>query len=142
MTITERYTAVIDMVFGGRHHVDVKEESERHLRLNASGTFATFDFDELTRMVLAAHKYAIRVQVQQGGPGMMRVYLHPRLRKGAMNARHPDLFQLIEKCQLCMADSRQYEEPVAKPEVPALPAPTAAQVVDGTESVMRNGMQA
>jgi len=58
---------------------------------------ATFDFDELTRLVFLAHDHCIRAQVMTGGPRGLRIAIWKREREGGIARRHPTLDQAMEK---------------------------------------------
>lgn len=52
---------------------------------------ATWDFDQLTRLVLAAHDECVRVQVAPSSPRYLRISMSPRARSGGMSERHPTI---------------------------------------------------
>ena len=58
---------------------------------NHHGQLATFDFDELTRLVFMAHDKCVRVGVEHGGLKALRIAIWPRNREGGMSMRHPDI---------------------------------------------------
>lgn len=65
---------------------------------NASNTFASYDFDGLTRAVVMAHDRCIRFAIEPSGPGMLRLHVHKRhKRDGRMHERHPTLEEHIVK---------------------------------------------
>lgn len=91
-----RIAWVTDVVFDGNHHIP----SPRYLRLvdrpAASfliypRTIASFDFSEMTRLVVAAHEAAVRVEIGVGGFRELELFLYARERQGGMAERHPDL---------------------------------------------------
>lgn len=57
------------------------------------GGFATFDGDQLTRLVLLAHAACIRVSLKAVGPGYGRLYFSQRQREGDFMDRHPTIEQ-------------------------------------------------
>jgi hypothetical protein len=64
----------------------------------------TFDSDWLTRLVIAAHEYAVRMEIgatSNGNlPGGMAITLYQRAHDGdSFYSRHPDLKELIGLCQ-------------------------------------------
>ena len=59
--------------------------------INHYGQLATFDFNELTRLVFMAHDKCIRVGIEHGGPRALRIAIWPRLGEGSMSTRHPDI---------------------------------------------------
>lgn len=87
-------------LFFGFHHVHGKlHEWGYGIALNTSqtGSFATFDFDGLTRAVLMAHDRMIRFSIEPSGPGMLKLVLHKRhKRDGYMSEKHPTIEQAIE----------------------------------------------
>lgn len=58
----------------------------------------TFDFDHLTRLVLAAHKHRVRVEIEAGNMQGVRIIFWPRDERGeSMSDRHPTLEELAAK---------------------------------------------
>lgn len=95
-----RAEAVLACVFGGLHNCpEIKKvpgEGGRWEVLCRS-TLSTFDFDGMTRLVIAAHDNCVRASVMPGGPAAMKIMLHDRKgRTGNMCHRHPTLEQAIE----------------------------------------------
>ena len=90
-------------VFGGSHHWPRIKKCGvlyPYWELNYYGDLATYDSDSLTRLVVAAHQYCLRVSIGQSGPGMVKVTLHNRtVRVGRLHERHPDLEELAETCK-------------------------------------------
>jgi hypothetical protein len=66
------------------------------LSLNKGG-LSTFDFDELTGLVIHAHKELVRVSIIPSGPRMLGVTLFKRQADGRMNERHPGIADLVER---------------------------------------------
>ncbi|WP_017993889.1 hypothetical protein [Rhizobium leguminosarum] len=63
--------------------------------VRASG-LATFDFDQLTRLVVGAHDNCIRLEVSPSGPRMLMLRMWPRQkRSGQMHERHPTIEEAI-----------------------------------------------
>lgn len=83
--------------YRGEHHFPGKIKpyglgwSMSHL-----GSLATFDDNDLTRLVLLAHERCVRVQVEQGGPYRLRIAIWKREREGYIYERHPTIEQAIE----------------------------------------------
>lgn len=101
---------------------------DKYMIVRMKQTLATFDMSELTNLVLAAHKRAVRVEVSAevyrwidtesflseyvdggwhetrehpSGPGAcLRVALHARQREGSGWERHPDLEALAKMCSI------------------------------------------
>jgi hypothetical protein len=84
--------------YGGEHHFpsDLKPYGFGW-SMSHFGSMATFDFNELTRLVLLAHERCIRAEISQGGPNRLRIAIWKREREGAMHERHPTIEQAIEE---------------------------------------------
>lgn len=67
------------------------------LKVNVrTGGFATWDFDQLTRLVIGAHDDCIRMLISPSGPGMLCLSFWPREdREGKMAKRHPTIEEAI-----------------------------------------------
>lgn len=87
-------------LFFGFHHITGKlHEWGGGIRLNATNvdSFATFDFDGLTRAVVMAHDRMIRLEICPSGPGMLGITLFKRhAREGRMHERHPTMEDAIK----------------------------------------------
>ena len=97
MTVEERMEAVLCDTFLGIHHCPpIKKHEPGYWTVNAY-TLATFDFDNLTRLVLSAHHHCIRAQVSPGGPKGVKISLHARCgRDGGFSCRHPGILQHMQ----------------------------------------------
>lgn len=86
----------------GIHNVQANwERAEFHPRflrvvIRCHG-WATFDFSELTRLVIAAHDACVRVQIEPRARDYLAVFLSPRDRDATgMASRHPTIEQAVE----------------------------------------------
>lgn len=91
-----RIAWVTDVVFGGNHHTPTPHElsaspTDAFVCIRLHGTIGSFDFSEMTRIVVAAHEAAVRAEVTVGGFRQLELMLHARVRTGGMATRHPDL---------------------------------------------------
>lgn len=90
-------------LFYGFHHMRVERVKEWGTGIAYSDStrgLSTFDYSNLTRIVLMAHKRCIRVEIAPSGPGLIKLILHKRKgTKGKMHERHPDLNELIAMCE-------------------------------------------
>lgn len=65
-------------VFGGKHHIDATLH-ERYRGVWSINRYAgdlglcTYDGNDLTRLVLAAHEFAYRLSIQPSGPRLLRI---------------------------------------------------------------------
>jgi hypothetical protein len=84
----ERALAVIQCAFGGEHHVDklswhngeAGSLLDSRCEFRTFGSLATWDYNELTRLVVAAHDYCVRADVRPAGRRSLGVMLSDRLR--------------------------------------------------------------
>jgi len=56
---------------------------------------STFDFDRLTRLVLAAHEYRVRIAVTARAHGYLAITMSKREASGPMFVRHPPIEEAI-----------------------------------------------
>lgn len=90
---------------GGKHHLpDVKPFGDG-VCINWYGAIHTFDFDQLTRLVLIAHRDKVRMGVTNSGPGMIKITAFCRTGPDHL---HPSLQDLI-------AEASELQEGKAKP---------------------------
>lgn len=61
------------------------------------GDMATFDGDEMTRLVVAAHRERVRASLSARCRGVLTLMLHPRDADGAFMQRHPGLERLVQQ---------------------------------------------
>lgn len=83
---------VLVHTYAGAHHVpSVRVGSGGWLEVIEPGNLATADGFVLTRLVIAAHEAAVRVEISACGPRAARLMLHPRGRGGGVSVDHPIL---------------------------------------------------
>jgi len=83
--------------YRGEHHFPAKVKPYGlGWSISHFGPLATFDGDDLTRLVILAHDRCIRAQVEQGGPNRLRIAIWKRAREGSTYERHPTIEQAIE----------------------------------------------
>lgn len=92
----ERVEAVISHAFGGLHHVRKFTEHKSkfpHWTCNVySDVLCTVDWDNLTRLVVAAAEYGVRVEMACAGPHCIKLMMHPRYSRGGdVSERYPRL---------------------------------------------------
>ena len=99
--VNERMERVLSVMFRGIHHcpeihkyhVDTKHE---RWEVNTWNDLSTYDFDLLTRLVIAGHDECVRVTITNSGPRMVKIQLWPRFkREGSVTERHPTIDQAI-----------------------------------------------
>lgn len=99
LSTEERMSRVINHAFGGRHHVKIKEETSRFIRLVTCRDMATYDTDCLTALVVAAHTYGVRVEIAACNMQYVSVYLHARDSRDGDDqwSRHPTALDLADR---------------------------------------------
>lgn len=87
-------------VFRGEHHAPWPVYAcGRGIEGSAySGRMATYDHDELTRLVVLAHDQCIRVELRASGPGRVGLALWKRhKRDGCLSERHPTMEEAVAR---------------------------------------------
>jgi hypothetical protein len=100
----DRAERVIECAFGGKHHVASLRWEYRGYG-NAVCTFlvlqglSTYDFAQLTKLVVSCHDECVRGEIRTGGPGQLRIIITPRERKHKYPdvGAHPTLDQHVEQ---------------------------------------------
>lgn len=104
--------------YAGSHHVGrVKFRSnnllhgdEQWLEVSHHGDMSTTDSPVLTRLVVAAHEVAVRLEVSSGGARGLLLKLYPRSRTASTMTNHPTIVDAIAEIR-----SRWAPCPVAIP---------------------------
>jgi hypothetical protein len=92
----ERAEDVMYAMFGEKHHHPRVKITPGRLEFNTYGPISTYDFDHLTRLVIAAHDFCVRVSISQSGPKRIKIVLHDRKREGDVTEKHPTMEEAIE----------------------------------------------
>lgn len=99
---SERAMAIIDWAFGGIHHLDSLDTKWASIRPQWRAKLhqtelSSFDFSTLSKLVVAAHHYAVRVSLRHTKKGL-ELWLSERDRNDAqlMNDYHPPLTDTVE----------------------------------------------
>jgi hypothetical protein len=84
-------------IHGGFHHMAEVKQAYTGIKVQTHPHhLATYDYNNLTELVFAAHDACIRIEMAQGGPGRVALLLHKRhKRDGSMFERHPTLEQAV-----------------------------------------------
>lgn len=97
----ESATNFFAIFYGGKHHFPGRiKKCGYGWEMNDRYALSTSDYGNLTKLVLMAHKYAVRVELMPSGPGMIKVCIWQREREGSMDSRHPDIYKAIEDIKL------------------------------------------
>ena len=102
----ERVADLLGDVYLGIYHIPeaqlakVEWDNTRCLSLLISREFATYDGDDLTKLVILAHDRSIRVAIRAKTPRFVELLFHPR-EHGAKEffKRHPTLEEAIKHCR-------------------------------------------
>lgn len=97
-TLREKTERVLAVAYFGLHNVPGKIVDHGHrIEVCVPAQLATYDFDNLTRLVITAHDECVRLQVTAGPPRRLKLMFHDRKdRTGAMHERHPTLESAME----------------------------------------------
>ena len=90
----------LNRLFQGFHHIHAPfRKNGEGLSINTrTSYFSTFDYDYLTKAVIMAHNWGVRLEISGSGPGMIKISLWKRsARKGGISERHPEIHEAIEK---------------------------------------------
>jgi hypothetical protein len=108
-TFRDRALAVIAVAFGGEHHVFSLKWNKDQFGLTpgkwpscsflVNTGIGTYDFADLTKLVVACHDECVRAQVDNGGPGRLKITLSHRERQHVHPdaCAHPTLDQHVEQ---------------------------------------------
>lgn len=109
----EAATEFFAKLFCGEHHIpsELKEWGMGWSVSAPPSGFATFDFNNLTRLVFLAHDRCVRAELAQSGPGRIRICIWQRdKREGQYHEKHPTI-------ETALAQWRERESPLTQ-EVP------------------------
>jgi hypothetical protein len=113
------YRMLCDLV-GGPHHITgkVKESSPWGIQTTISTDFASYDFAELTKLVVLAHDRGIRASLSPLNMQYMRLMLHVRqYRDGpTFYERHPTLEKQAAAIRVLYSTDDNMPEDLAAPE--------------------------
>jgi hypothetical protein len=118
MTDEERFNVVVNHAFGGWHHVgNRKQAGRRTVSFTCYGDLSTYDFNVLTKLVLAAHAVRCRVELAQSQPRRLKVFVTCRENKpDSWSEHHPSLDDLItEATKLKLRTPCEPTPPTAPP---------------------------
>lgn len=84
--------------YQGEHHIPgkVKPFGDGWVVNHDRGGMSTYDFNQLTKLVLMAHDKCIRVEIIPCSPRHLKIAIWQRQREGSMSQRHPTIETAIE----------------------------------------------
>jgi len=80
----------------GTHRIRRVRECGNGIEFCLPGDLSTWDWNQLTNLVLYAHAYRVRVELSGASPRHLRVCLHAREATGSTTEGHPGLRELAE----------------------------------------------
>ena len=101
---------------GGEHHVHGLDRAESNgMSMAWVGEVASFDAGDLTKLVLLAHAWGVRVTISPGGGDRLEITAHRRALSDDLEdmvwTRHPTLAGLIERAtKLLPKDAQPHSE--------------------------------
>jgi len=103
-------------LFFGIYHLDHKElartdwKNDHHIIfLLGHTTLSTFDYDELTRLVILCHERTIRCSIRAKSLNYLELMFHKRQREGSISQRHPTIDKAVEDCRSIYVSVNQPE---------------------------------
>lgn len=93
--------------YGGEHHfprTGINRWGDGFCILHDQGDLATYDYNQLTKLVLMGHERCIRVSIQPHAFKTVRISIWQREREGSISHRHPTIEQAIEAFRPKKAD--------------------------------------
>ena len=96
----QQATEFFSEFYGGEHHIPgykPKEDGFGWSVKHDRGELATFDFNQMTRLVFMAHDKCIRVGIEAVRSHVIKITIWQRVREGSMSERHPTLETAIER---------------------------------------------
>jgi len=97
---------ILGIVYSGLYHISAKLEKvkwdhERAIEIKFGySNLATFDFNNLTKLVILCHDACIRLEIEPHTFDSMRFWFHRREgREGDITRRHPTIEQAIENAR-------------------------------------------
>lgn len=106
----ERIARYVDWVFNGIYHeqraVLRTDWNDTFVTLTISTHLATYDADLLTRIVVGAHDFCLRVAVEPATPTYLRLFISTREREGRLYFRHPTIEAALAAMRRLPAEQR------------------------------------
>ena len=99
MNLLEKTENVLSFMYNGKHHIPEPMKDEGVLvSIRIPAGISTYDFNMLTRLVLTAHKYCVRVTIWPSTNRRLLLHFHDR--KTDINSGicdyHPDINGMMD----------------------------------------------
>jgi hypothetical protein len=108
----EEASKFFGVFYNGEHHLpsEVKPWGQGWT-VNHRGDLASFDFSEMTRLVVMAHDCCVRISISPCKNDVLRICIWKRhSREGDMSLRHPDLESAIKTFRDRLKGDEDYEK--------------------------------
>jgi hypothetical protein len=99
----EEATGFFSEFYGGEHHIPkggVKEFGRGFVVTHNRGDLATYDYNDLTKLVLMAHDKCYRASIMPYNFNSVKIAIWKRQPEGSMSERHPTLEKAIEQFRI------------------------------------------
>lgn len=102
----EQAVEFFSKLYGGVHRIPGARYKWENVRpyvvkgcwqVSHAGDIATYDYDQLTRLVFLAHEMCIRAGITPCGPRHIRIYITARERVDSYTQGHPTLAEAMDK---------------------------------------------
>ena len=93
----ELYRGIYHLDSGHLNKVDWTDK--RYMEILIGRSLATYDSDDLTRLVFLAHQFCVRVQIEPCNFRYIKMSFSPRQRGGSIFTNHPAIDQALEQFQ-------------------------------------------
>lgn len=111
LSLRQKAENVLAVAYRGLHHVDMRRAKDRggHVfSVCVLGGVSTYDFDVLTRLVIAAHDECVRLDIEAASPKYLRLSFSDREREGRIYNRHPTIEEAIQSIRSCTDSNRHH----------------------------------
>lgn len=112
LTLRQKAENVLAIAYRGLHHVDMRRAKEEpgYFSVCVFNGVSTYDFDTLTRLVVAAHDECVRLEIDGASHRYLRLIFHDRKREGGISERHPTMEDAITYIRQHTNGNRPHQE--------------------------------
>ena len=92
---------ILGIVWSGIYHIDTNDlrkvewTNDRFMSLRIYGELATWDFSQLTHLVVLCHDHCVRLSISGRAKNYLELMFHRRQRDGGVAQRHPTMEEAI-----------------------------------------------
>ena len=103
-----RAAKVLSQVYGGLLHVPIIKDYTTWAEVDVYSGVATYDGNQLTELVIAAHEACVKLEIVGSGPRRLKLLFYARNREGNVSHRHPTLEQAVASFHDCRTPDGWY----------------------------------